>query len=320
MVDLIKSVFSVLTAFFLSALITVGAQPVPVGADTILLLRHAEAGDGNDPALTAKGKARAERVANQLAGLPIRTIYVTDTIRARQTAEPLANRLDLDVSPYDPFALPAFAEALKMTTGPVLVVGHSNTTPELVRLLGGEAGEPIAHDEHDRLYRVANGETELYEAGGAPLAMAGCPEAGATIESLIVQTYAVISGPAGEKRDWACFRSLFADGAQMMALHLPDQSPRVLMPQEYIERSGPWLEENGFFEKEVGRTVHQYGGIAQVFSSYEAVRSADDAEPFMRGINSFQLVRDANGWKITSLVWQQEHDGLPVPKAYLGTE
>lgn len=148
----------------------------------------------------------------------------------------------------------------------------------------------------------------------------GCPDAGATIDSLIVKTYAVISGPAGEKRDWTCFRSLFADGAQMRALHRPDQAPRVLMPADYVERSGPWLEENGFFEKEIGRTVHDYGGIAQVFSSYEALRSADDAEPFMRGINSFQLVRDGDSWKIASLVWQQEYEELPVPEAYFDAE
>ncbi|GGD00522.1 hypothetical protein [Aquisalinus flavus] len=145
----------------------------------------------------------------------------------------------------------------------------------------------------------------------------GCPDAGTNIDSLIARTYAVISGPAGEKRDWTCFRSLFTDGAQMTALHQPDQPPRVLTPEDYVERSGPWLEQNGFFETEIDRTVHAYGGIAQVFSTYEALRSADDSDPFMRGINSFQLVRDEEGWKIASLVWQQEHDALPVPEIYL---
>jgi len=317
MTGIITSVLAVLAGFFLSGLMAVAAQPVPVSADTVLLIRHAEAGDGNDPALTAEGMARAERIANQLAGLPIKTIYATDTVRARQTAEPLANRLDLEVTLYNPFALPAFAKDLTTANGPVLIVGHSNTTPELVSLLGGEPGEPIAHDDHDRLYWVADGETRLYEAGGTPLTVAGCLEAGATIDSLIVQTYAVISGPADEKRDWTCFRSLFADGAQMMALHLPDQTPRVLVPEDYVERSGPWLEENGFFEKEIGRTIHEYGGIAQVFSSYEALRTADDTQPFMRGINSFQLIHDENGWKIVSLIWQQEHEALPVPETYL---
>lgn len=160
----------------------------------------------------------------------------------------------------------------------------------------------------------------------APMAMAqdaasaGCPGAGTSIDSLIVQTYAVISGPAGKKRDWTCFRSLFADGALMMALHLPGEAPRVFTPDDYVERSGPWLVENGFFEKETGRTIHEYGGIAQVFSSYEALRSTEDRTPFMRGINSFQLVRDGDRWKITSLVWQQEHNDLPVPSAYLDSE
>ncbi|HEX6202017.1 MAG TPA: hypothetical protein VF100_03370, partial [Thermoanaerobaculia bacterium] len=64
---------------------------------------------------------------------------------------------------YDPRRLAELAAALRAGEGTVLVVGHSNTTPELVRLLGGDPGAPIAHDEHDRLYRVdpASGETTL---------------------------------------------------------------------------------------------------------------------------------------------------------------
>jgi broad specificity phosphatase PhoE len=87
----------------------------------------------------------------------------TDTRRARDTAAPVAARHGLDVEPYDHRRLADLAARLRERRGTVLVVGHSNTTPELVRLLGGDPGAPIAHDEHDRLYRVdpASGETTL---------------------------------------------------------------------------------------------------------------------------------------------------------------
>lgn len=144
-----------------------GAQPataVDTDAPGILLVRHAEAEAGvTDPELTAAGRRRAEALADRLAGEGIAAVLVTDTRRARATAAPLAERLGLEVEVYDPRRLPDLAARLRERAGTVLVVGHSNTTPELVRLLGGEPGEPIGHHEHDRLYRVdpASGATTL---------------------------------------------------------------------------------------------------------------------------------------------------------------
>ena len=82
----------------------------------------------------------------------------TDYNRTRQTVTPLAEALGLPVEVYDPRALEAFAERLKTTPGRYVVAGHSNTTPQLVALLGGEPGEPINEDyEFDRLYQVVIG-------------------------------------------------------------------------------------------------------------------------------------------------------------------
>lgn len=134
-------------------------------AARILLVRHAEAeaGGGSDPELTAAGRRRAEALAEALAGEPIAAVLATDTRRARATAAPVAERLGLEVEIYDPRRLADLADALRRRGETVLVVGHSNTTPELVGLLGGEPGEPIGHHEHDRLYRVeaATGATTL---------------------------------------------------------------------------------------------------------------------------------------------------------------
>jgi broad specificity phosphatase PhoE len=140
----------------------------------IYLVRHGEkAAVGQDPELTAQGQARAQAIATILARTGITGIYSTPTQRTRQTAQPLAQRIGLEVQLYDPRAPKALVEKLKALSGPVLVVGHSNTLPELVRLFGGAPGADIGDDEYDRLYQLtpaAGGgvRTILFSSSTAP--------------------------------------------------------------------------------------------------------------------------------------------------------
>ena len=92
---------------------------------------------------------------------------------------------------------------------------------------------------------------------------------------------------------------------------------RYMTPQDYINTSGKWLIENGFFEKEIARSVHKFGNIAQVFTTYEAYKSESDTQPFMRGINSVQMLYDNNRWWIINIYWQQASKKHPIPKEYL---
>jgi broad specificity phosphatase PhoE len=129
---------------------------------TIYLVRHGEkAAMGKDPELTAQGQARAQAIAAILHRAGIAHIFSTPTQRTRQTAQPLAQRIGVEVQLYDPAAPKALVEKAKALSGPVLVVGHSNTLPELVKLFGGAPGTDIADDEYDRLYQLTPG------AGGA---------------------------------------------------------------------------------------------------------------------------------------------------------
>lgn len=124
---------------------------------TIFLVRHAEkTAEKNDPSLTMQGQQRAEQLADLLADAEITRIYSSDYVRTRDTAAPLAKQLGLDVEIYDAGDLQAIASKLRSEDERALVVGHSNTTPELVELLGGEGGEPIVEaTEYDRLYIVS---------------------------------------------------------------------------------------------------------------------------------------------------------------------
>lgn len=130
---------------------------LPVDAADIYLVRHAEkVEDGSrDPALTAVGHQRAENLAVVLRSAGIETVYSSDYARTRDTAKPLAEMLGLEIEIYDPKALELLAPDLLKLEGNALVVGHSNTTPELAELMGGNGGTPIVEGwEYDRLYLV----------------------------------------------------------------------------------------------------------------------------------------------------------------------
>jgi broad specificity phosphatase PhoE len=143
------------------------------GAPILFLVRHAEKGDGADPPLTEAGQRRAQTLARMLAESGIGHIHSTDYVRTLETAAPVAERLGLEIRIYDPARLQELADSLLREGGRHLVVGHSNTTPDLVALLGGEPGDAIEDAwEYDRLYLVipdSHGKTsEVLMRYGAP--------------------------------------------------------------------------------------------------------------------------------------------------------
>ncbi len=156
----------------------------------------------------------------------------------------------------------------------------------------------------------------------APTAAADTPRSDhESIDAILGAVYEVISGPAGQERDWERFYTLFVPEARLIPTGLaPDGSfsLRALTPQEYVDTSSAFLVERGFFESEIHRVVEQFGAIAHVFSTYQAHNSLDDPEPFMRGINSFQLFHDGSRWWVVTIYWGGEREDLPIPRSYGG--
>jgi hypothetical protein len=140
------------------------------------------------------------------------------------------------------------------------------------------------------------------------------------LDSTLVTLYGVISGEKGEERNWELFQYLFHPDARLIPSVKNNEGvygARFMTPQDYIDSSGKWLVENGFFEKEIHRCVDTFGNITQVFSTYESFRSEKDETPFMRGINSIQLLNDGKRWWVLNIYWTQESDENPIPKEYL---
>jgi hypothetical protein len=141
-----------------------------------------------------------------------------------------------------------------------------------------------------------------------------------TLDSTLETLYSVISGEKGEARDWNLFRYLFHPEAKLIPSEKNKEGnvdARFMTPDDYVNTSGNYLIENGFYEIELQREVDTFGNITQVFSTYESYHSKTDATPFMRGINSIQLLNDGNRWWVLNIYWMQESKEHPIPKKYL---
>jgi hypothetical protein len=132
----------------------------------------------------------------------------------------------------------------------------------------------------------------------------------AAIDQTIRGVYEVISGPPGQKRDFDKMRSLFAPGATLKAI-----GPKGLRGgslEDYISRNKDVLEREGFTERELGRRVELWGGLATAWSAYDG-RTANGSF-HERGINSFQLVKIDGKWLVASILWQEDTPDNPLPK------
>ncbi len=123
-------------------------------AQTIFLVRHAERADAGgpaqeDPGLSAIGRARANALAATLRGAGIGSIYVTEFRRTQETAEPLAKKLGITPIVTEAKQTAELASKLKSAKKRVLVVGHSNTLPEILHALGITSPPVIGENEYD---------------------------------------------------------------------------------------------------------------------------------------------------------------------------
>ncbi|HST35266.1 MAG TPA: phosphoglycerate mutase family protein [Allosphingosinicella sp.] len=137
----------------LAACATVPATPP---APNIYVVRHLNTPAGQrDPDLLPEGQRVAQLLATWFGRERIQAIYVSDFRRTRQTAAPLATRLGLTPLVYDPADTPGLIARVRAGPLPALIVGHSNTVPDIVAALGGERPAPLVHEDFGDIWRVA---------------------------------------------------------------------------------------------------------------------------------------------------------------------
>jgi phosphohistidine phosphatase SixA len=152
--------FAAVFALFVAALVAFFIYRSATTTSVVVLARHMEKDLSSiqDPPLSSEGEQRAERLA-QIFGRGkgvggIDAIYVSDGRRTQQTAAPLAERLGKQVVVVPPADIKGLVSRVmhEHDGGSVLIIGNSNTVPELIHELGDIDVPPISDDEYDTLY------------------------------------------------------------------------------------------------------------------------------------------------------------------------
>jgi hypothetical protein len=141
----------------------------------------------------------------------------------------------------------------------------------------------------------------------------------ASIDGIIKAFYEVISGPAGQPRQWSRDRTLYIPDIRFVAMSEDKTGhpvAQVVTHQQFVDESNAILLKEGFYESEIHRVTEKFGNIAHVFSTYES-RLKVDGPIIARGINSIELFYDGKRWWIASNIWDDERPDNPLPQQYL---
>jgi len=141
-----------------------------------------------------------------------------------------------------------------------------------------------------------------------------------SLDGIMKAFYEVVSGPAGQPREWGRDRSLYQPDIRFVqtgADRTGKTTVEVMTHQEFVDAADAGMVKNGFYETEIHRVTKTFGNITQVLSTYE-MRSKLDGPVFGRGINSLQIFWDGKRYWIASVIWDDERDGNTIPAELLG--
>lgn len=128
------------------------------------------------------------------------------------------------------------------------------------------------------------------------------------ISGLLRQLYAVISFEEGGEPDWGGLEQVFSPHARIT--RVTPEGTDYLDPGSFLAMTRNMVElgaYTSFFEFEIERTIERFGGIAQVWSVYETRRNKAAREALGRGVNSIQLIRERDSWRVLGLLWDETH-------------
>jgi len=146
----------------------------------------------------------------------------------------------------------------------------------------------------------------------------------ASIEAIVSALYESISRDSGVYSDWERMRPLFSAGARIIPPSAQGGPPEVLDFEAFQQRVDDNVQrlqtegnDRGFHERELANRTERFGNIAHVWSSYASRYSAEDPEPYTRGINSFQLAYHGRRWWVVTIFWDTERADNAIPPQYL---
>jgi hypothetical protein len=159
----------------------------------------------------------------------------------------------------------------------------------------------------------------------APRKAPPTPADAVSVDAIIAALYESVSHPADREPNWDRMRAICLPVGMFIPPKKPNEDIFTVLDVDAFEervRKGAAAmkakgESTGFSEREIARRADCFGNICQVFSTYEGRRAPSDEKPYVRGINSIQLLRDGQRWWIASVVWDSERPDNPIPADYL---
>ena len=147
----------------------------------------------------------------------------------------------------------------------------------------------------------------------------------ASVDSILAALYESVSHGPDAEPNWNRLRGICLPVGMFIPPKKPNEDIFTVLDvdafQERVRKGAAAMKAKGestaFNEHEVSRHTDCYGNVCQIFSTYEGRRAPTDEKPFVRGINSIQLVRDGARWWIASVVWDSERADNPIPAEYL---
>lgn len=128
------------------------------------------------------------------------------------------------------------------------------------------------------------------------------------ISGVLRKLYAVISFEEGDEPNWSGLQDVFSRHARIT--RITPEGTDYLDAQAFLAMTRNLVDigaYTSFFEFEVARTVERFGDIAQVWSVYETRRNKTAQQPLGRGVNSIQLIRERDAWRVLGLLWDETH-------------
>ena len=148
---------------------------------------------------------------------------------------------------------------------------------------------------------------------------------GASVDTILSALYASVSHGPDAEPDWDRLRAITLPVGMFIPPKKPTEDIFTVLDvdafQERVRKGATAMKAKGestsFYEREVSRHTDCFGNVCQIFSTYEGRKLATDEKPFVRGINSIQLVNDGHRWWIASVAWDTERADNPIPPQYL---
>jgi pimeloyl-ACP methyl ester carboxylesterase len=261
----------------------------------------------------------------------VRTMFVPD-------ADPdLVERIVADMSSAPPeVGIAAFegnfdywvndiTRVVKATTVPITCInsdkypsnpeGNRKLNPSFNLKIMNGVGHFVMLEDPETFNRLL--EETIQELIHTPIPTASYKDV-STLDGLMDALYESITFAQGEKPDLERFKSLFIPDAPFIRI-TPD-GPIQMDLDGFISSFSSRVSSGvlkSFYEAEVSRKTHSYGGIAHVFSTYEKGINTLDPQFLGRGINSLQLFHDGERWWACGITWEDEREDNPIPDQYL---